>query len=321
VGRPDLAYQAVLEGLPKLDDARELARAHYVLAMSHARFLPQRNNEMAETFLLEGLHRLGQLPPELEGVAFLTSFLWNGLAYVRHRQGRPSEAIQLCQKAYAHLLASLRPEQHRLHRTVLHYNIAQVYGAAQEYEKAIEHYSAAIQDDPNYSEYYNERGSTFLKLGRLGEAETDYLRAIGLSAPYHEVWTNLGQCYRLQDKLPKAVEAYNVSLDLEPRASLALIGRAQALQGLGRFEEALRDYDCLLAESPDQPTLLSNRAAARWGLGQLDEALADIETALRLDPANSLLQKNKEFLVTAVSQKRNEPAVARYAGQPAAAPP
>ena len=44
--------------------------------------------------------------------------------------------------------------------------------------EAIDYYTAAMQMDPNYSEYYLERGGLFLKSERYEECERDLLRAI-----------------------------------------------------------------------------------------------------------------------------------------------
>lgn len=296
VGRPDLAYAVVTEALGRLQEPTELARAHYVLAMSHARFLPQRNNHKAEESLLEALNLLERADAEDEAAPFLTSFLLNGLAYVRHRQGRPAEAIDLCKRAYNHLSRHLDGNAHRLHRSVLFYNIAQVYGATGASELAIEHYSAAIEMDPNYSEYHNERGSILLRLGRLAEAEADYIKALELSSPYYEVWANLGQCYSFMGRREEAIGAYDVAIDLNPAHPLAWIGRAQALQGLDRFEEALRDYTSYLALDRDQPLALSNRAAVYWKLGRIGDALVDLQRAVEMDPANDLLNQNLSWI-------------------------
>jgi tetratricopeptide (TPR) repeat protein len=81
--------------------------------------------------------------------------------------------------------------------------------------------------DPNYSEYHNERGNIFLKVGRLEEARANYLRAIDPSPPYFEVFTNLGQCYRRMGRLNEAIEWYSRALDLEPDQPLAIEGRAR----------------------------------------------------------------------------------------------
>src|SRR5207248_1480612 len=125
------------------------------------------------------------------------------LAMIRNFQGRGQDAIKLCQDGIEHLNMHLGTEKHRLHRSVLLYNIAQVYRVAGSHGEAIKYYSATIEMDPNYSEYYNERGSIFLQMGLLEEAHRDYLKAIELSPPYFEVFTNLGQCYRKMNSMER----------------------------------------------------------------------------------------------------------------------
>ena len=189
--------------------------------MLHARFLPEKDFEKAEEYLERGIRYLDQAHkmPERDR-HFLRVFLLNGVAFVRHRQGRPLEAIELCKSGSEHLDRHLNPDQHRLHRSVLLYNTAQVYAALQMHEHAIENFSAAMSMDPNYSEYYNERGNVYLSMGAYKEAVQDYLAAIDLSAPYQEVWTNLGQCYRQMGRLEEAIQAYSRALDLDPGALL-----------------------------------------------------------------------------------------------------
>jgi Flp pilus assembly protein TadD len=45
------------------------------------------------------------------------------------------------------------------------------------YEEASAYSTEAMAMDPNYSEYYNERGNVYMEMERFDEAEWDYLRA------------------------------------------------------------------------------------------------------------------------------------------------
>jgi len=119
---------------------------------------------------------------------------------IRNFQRRPEEAIELCRSGFAYLNENLDANEHRLHRSILLYNIAQVYAATGAHEEALEYYAGTIEMDPNYSEYYNDRANVLLQMDRLEEAKADYLQAIELSPPYFEVFTNLGQCYRRRAK-------------------------------------------------------------------------------------------------------------------------
>ncbi|HEX6749772.1 MAG TPA: tetratricopeptide repeat protein [Longimicrobium sp.] len=293
-GQPERAHEVVRsEALEKITDPTDRARVCYIMAMLHARFLPERDPDKAEHYLLEALALLDAPSIVPETRHFLRVFLNNGLALVRHRQGRPAEAVELCRAGFDQLEEYVPGDRHRLHRSVLLYNIAQVYTATRDYEKAIEYFRGAMEMDPNYSEYFNERGNVLLKLGRYDEAIRDYHEAIRLSPPYAEVWTNLGQCFRRLGRMQEAEAAYARAIDLDPGVKLAHAGRAHALDVLGRTDEALEEYDAALALDPAQAVLLSNRAALLYRAGRLAESLADLDRAVALEPSNPVLYRNR----------------------------
>src|SRR6185437_6511416 len=110
------------DGLQKVEDKAALVEIHYFLAMLHARFLPRRDLERATEHLDRALALIPELAVSDERRYFLTVFMRNGLAYVRHRQGRAEETLQLCLSGFDELQQRLAPDAHRLHRSVLLYN-------------------------------------------------------------------------------------------------------------------------------------------------------------------------------------------------------
>lgn len=302
-GQVERAHRIVKEeALEKISDPVDRARICYTMSMLHVRFLPQRDPARAEAYLQEGLSLLEQGDIPAEDLHFLRVFLKNGLALVRHRQGHPSEAVELCKTGYAELSEHIKEDRHRLHRSVLLYNIAQVYTATGEYDKAVEYFGATMKMDPNYSEYYNDRGNVLLKMGRLEEAMEDYRTAIRLSPPYQEVWTNLGQCLRKLGRFEEAVEAFSRALDLDPTVNLALGGRALALEALGRAEDALADYNAALARQPAQPLVLAKRGALHYAQGRVAEAAADLDRAVALAPGDPGLYRNRAMALTGLGR-------------------
>lgn len=295
VGQAEAARELVAsEALARCHTPKDLARAHYVMAMLHARYLPEKNLALAEQFLERGLAETCR--PELAQAErdFLGVFLRNGLAFVRHRQGQPDAAIALCDEGFRHLDSTLPADRHRLHRSALLYNIAQVHTAAGADERALEGYSAALALDPHYSEYYNDRGSAYLRLGQLERARADFEAAIALSPPYPEVWTNLGQCHRKRADLESAVAAFTRALDLDPDTAVARAARAACADKLGRSAQALADYDGVLERDPSHLAARANRAALRHEAGDFAGALADLELALALAPDNPTLVRHHE---------------------------
>ncbi|MCF2145664.1 tetratricopeptide repeat protein [Desmonostoc muscorum LEGE 12446] len=299
------AYQIVQEeALLKLDAPAQLVRAYYIMAMFHTRFLPEHDHALAEDYLNRSLSILAESTADIpaDDRHFMTAFDMNGLALVKHRQGFPEEAIKLCKSAIEEFKNHLSEGQHRLHRSVLDYNIAQVYAAMGELEEAVIYFTAAIAADPNYSEYYNDRGNVYQRLGYLENALNDYHQAIELSPPYYEVWMNIGHCYYLKGLPEEATKAYSVALDLEPTLTPALIGRAQAFEAWGYLEAALLDYNAALALNSQQPLLLANRATLHYELGQLPEALSDLAAAIALSPDNPDFYQNRAIVLISLGQ-------------------
>ncbi|MBZ4377156.1 tetratricopeptide repeat protein [Corallococcus interemptor] len=282
-------------------------KLHYTLGMLHGRFLARPDLERAEHYLDLGLEDIDAADIPEEERIFLRVFNRNALAFVRHRQGRSEEAIELCRAGFQQLESHLHPERHRLHRSVLLYNIAQVLAGLGSDAQAIEYYTAAIQMDPDYSEYFNERGSLLMRGRRYAEALEDFQRALQLSPPYAEVHINRGQCLRAMGRMEEAAEAYSTALDLEPSRLLALLGRAQAHEELGRVEAAIADYSGALALQPSQPTVLANRSLLHYSQQRLPEALADLNAAIALAPTVADFYTNRA-IVLAELKRRDEAA-------------
>jgi tetratricopeptide (TPR) repeat protein len=292
--QPERALEIVeQEALGKIDNSTDMARVYYVLALIHARFLPKPDFATAERYVELGLAELDKEDVSERDRTFLRVFTLNGLAFVRHRQGRPEEALELCQTGFDTLGRQLADSEHKLHRSVLLYNTGQVYSAIGSAEDGIRFYTAAIEMDPNYSEYYNERGNLYLDLRQLDLAVADYHRAIELSGPYWEVWSNLGQASKQMGRMEDAVAAYTRALELDPCQLLPRLGRAQAHELAGRAEAALADYSQALELEPRQPLVLGNRAEILYSQGRLDLALADLDRAIALDPRSPDLYFNR----------------------------
>lgn len=305
VGLTEKAWEVLKhEALDTLADHADLARAYYIAAMLHTRFMPVKDSALAEKYIEKGLEEL-QLSDEPEADKhFFKVFLWNGLALIRHRQGHAAEAIELCRQGALYLDEHLSPEEHLLHRSVLMYNIGQVYASLGALEDAITYYSAAMAMDSDYSEYFNERGNLYLRSHRAEEAISDYLQAVKLSPPYHEVWTNLGQAYKLSGRYAEAERAFSRAIDLEPGDTLAFVGRAQAWEHLGSLERAISDYSVALDLDSSQPLVWANRAALLYESGHAEAAAADLDRAIQLAPEIPDLWSNRAIALEAAGRTR-----------------
>jgi tetratricopeptide (TPR) repeat protein len=303
IGEAERAFQIVHdEGLLKVTNTKDRISIYYTLAMLHCRFLKKRDLAKAEEFLNKSLEAIDIAELEESERHYLAVFSLNGLAFIRHLQGRVAEAVELCRAGFERLNTHLRDHQYRLHRSVLLYNIAQVHSSTRSFEEALAHYTAAMESDPRYSEYHNERGNVFLKMGRLDEAIRDYRNAIELSAPYQEVWTNLGQAYKLRGDAANAVKAYSQAIDLDPEQLLPLLGRAQAYEMLNRLDAALADYTAALAIDASDAHVWSNRAVVNFELGRAADAVGDLDRAIARAPRDPELYFNRAVALLAADR-------------------
>jgi tetratricopeptide (TPR) repeat protein len=302
----DAALQLTEEvGLPLAErDAGWRYQIFYLLAMMYARFRKPRDYAKGEEYLERSLAAIPESDSPEGERHFRYVFNRNGLAMIRNFQRRPEEAIELCRSGFAHLNKHLEADEHRLHRSILLYNIAQVYAVTGAYAEALEYFSATIDMDPNYSEYYNERANVLLQVDRLEEAKADYLRAIELSPPYFEVFTNLGQCYRRMGAMNDAIEQYSRALDLEPQHLLARLGRAKAYEESGEREPAIEDYSAAIALDATLWEAVASRGVLHYEAGRLSESLADLDAAIDLKPEVSDLHENRAIVLADLEKVR-----------------
>lgn len=295
LGRAEAAFQLAMEVThgPALQPEWH-CQLCYLLAMLHGRYLAVRDLAKAEEYLEDGWRVLAEATDLREDrLHFQRAFNRNGLAMIRHFQGRFTEAIDLCRDSHARLETHLDRDRHRLHRSVLLYNLSQVYTALGEGDEAIAYLTAAIEMDPNYSEYYNDRGNIHLGQRRPVEASQDYTRAIELSPPYPEVFANLGQALRLMGRMEEAIHAYSTSLDLDPGQLLPLIGRGQCHDAEGRLIDAISDYTAAIEVDPEKWDAFALRGVAHYGVADLNAALADLNRAIELAPDIADLYANR----------------------------
>jgi tetratricopeptide (TPR) repeat protein len=293
----ELAHQAEKDLAPHVSSAQRV-ELWYVMAMFYARFLKPRDFTKGEEYLDRGLAEIEHAGLSSEEYHFQSVFNRNGVAMIRTFQGRHLDALELCRSGLARMNAHIPIDRHRLHRSVLVYNAAQVYAAVGDLDKAIEYYSTAIAMDPNYSEYYNERGNLFLQQERFQEAQADYLQAINLGPPYFEVFVNLGQCYRNIGGFTEAIKYYSRALDLNPTQVLALLGRAQCHEQLAQVDEAMTDYSQAVSLDPSTWEAFASRGILHYEAGNRAASLSDFNRALELRWDQIALYKNRSIVLS-----------------------
>jgi Ca-activated chloride channel family protein len=86
------------------------------------------------------------------------------------------------------------------------------------YEAALRKYDRVIQEHPEWEEAYFGKGAALYKSGRIGEALSEFEKAISLDNPMHKsaVFYNMGNALFNSNKLEDALKFYKKALELNP---------------------------------------------------------------------------------------------------------
>ncbi|UYY59478.1 tetratricopeptide repeat protein [Sphingomonas sp. S2-65] len=280
------------------------AKMSYLLSMIHLRYAAKPDLPLAERYILAAVNYIdaaeGTIAPD--DFHFLKVFIDNGLAFLRVRQNRKAEALALCQAGFELLTAALGDARHRLHRSVLQYNAAQVYVALDQPNAALDHYAKSMAMDPHYSEYYNESANLLQRLERYDEALANYDLAIRYSAPYPEVFFNQAVCHSQLGQWDAALRSFENSLELNPEQPEAYLLRAEVLGMLGRNDEAMADLDWVITNDAQAISARVNRAVMRFDAGAYDLALADMDHVVALQPGTAEHYRNRAEIFRALGR-------------------
>jgi len=285
LGRPEEAEARYDEARARCDDPGIHMQAAYATAMLYARHHDDVRKDYGKAmgWINQGI-AISRLLPDPAERAFNTAFHRNGRALIENYMRRPEEALRLVSEGLELLARELDQDAHRLYRSMLRHNRAQVYAALGRYQDAIADYADVIAEDPNYPEYHFDLGNLLRKLGRDDEALAEYETAMRLSPPFPELYYNRADVRAARGDWAGAVADFRYVLEIDPEYGDAYVNLAGLLADLGEAEEAGQVVDDGLAAAPGNPHLYCLRGRLNLEAGHTEQAAAALARALTIDP-------------------------------------
>ena len=154
----------------------------------------------------------------------------------------------------------------------------------EEYERAIEHYTKAIELKSDLPEAYINRGNVYAKKSDFDSAIKDYNMGIKLNPNYAESYYNRGLAYNGKSDFDRAIEDFDMAIKLKTDFTGAYNDRGLAYAGKGDFDRAIEDFDMAIKLEPDYVGAYSNRGCAYKEKGDFDTAIEDHDIAIKLKP-------------------------------------
>jgi tetratricopeptide (TPR) repeat protein len=256
----------------------------YATAMLYARHYDERRDSARAREYINIAIAFADLLPDPKERAYNAVFMRNGLALVEVRDGNNAEAVRLLDEGMARLDRDLDPGEHRMHRSGLRYNRAQVLAMGGRLAEALAEYRAIVVDDPNMPDHHFNMGNLLRGLGRTEEAIANYERALALSPPFPEVYYNRGDARMELGDLAGALADFGRVLELQPGNVDALLNRATVHRDLGELAEAWADVQAGLALEAGNARLLCLQAGLLAERGEPQAAYRAASAAVQADP-------------------------------------
>ncbi len=153
-----------------------------------------------------------------------------------------------------------------------------------EYERAIEHYTRAIELKSDLTEAYMNRGIVYAEKGDFDRAIEDYDMAIKLKTDYAEYYYGRGLAYNEKRDFDTAINDFDMAISLKTDFAKPYNDRGLAYNGKRDFDRAIEDYDMAISLEPDFAEYYNNRGVAYKGKGDFDRATEDYNMAISLEP-------------------------------------
>jgi predicted O-linked N-acetylglucosamine transferase (SPINDLY family) len=96
----------------------------------------------------------------------------------------------------------------------------------------------AIQLNPDRSHYYGTLGDVYKKQGMLDKAIRCYQKALQLDPTIPEILISLGSVYHLKNRVNDAIDCYQRALKLMPDSVRAMVGLGTIYKELGQIKDA-----------------------------------------------------------------------------------
>ena len=187
-------------------------------------------------------------------------------------------------------------------------NKGKVQNQLQRFDDALFAYDQAVAIDPNNAQAWAEQGMILWRLGRYAEALASQQWALKAKEKYSYALANSCASLNQLRQYKEALEACDAALQEgdqqwdELGAAWAWDQRANALHGLGKYEEALASANRAIALKPDHANFWGNRAAPLWSLGRFELALSSTNQAIALNQNSSVAWFNHGRILASLNR-------------------
>jgi tetratricopeptide (TPR) repeat protein len=165
-----------------------------------------------------------------------------------------------------------------------HSNLGSLFADQGRIAKAIEHYQAALEIEPDSAEGHNNLGTMLAAQGHAAEAIDQYLRALEIEPNYLNAHYNLGNALLEVGRTDQAIVQFRKALEIKPDDADTYYNLGIALMRVGRPDEAISCFQKVIEFKPDSVGAYNNLALVLFTQGRFNEAVKEYQRTLELMP-------------------------------------
>src|SRR5262249_46951080 len=174
---------------------------------------------------------------------------WCSRGVALERMARLEDALASYDRAIA-----LRPDL-----TAAHANRGNALAGLGRHEAAVESFDRALASNPDFAEFHLNRGNSLTRLARGDEALASYERVLAIRPEMAEAHFGRAVVYRDQTRFEDEVQCLERAIEFNRNDAVQAVYHmyhAEALNQLGRFEQAFTEVERALEVAPDDDQIL-----------------------------------------------------------------
>jgi superkiller protein 3 len=140
-----------------------------------------------------------------------------------------------------------------------------------------------------------ELGEVYRLLDRVAQAVKAYALACKLQPKNFDPHFRLASCYQQTGDMDQAIEAYREALKVDSRNAKAWSNLGAAYDTKGQYYEAIQAYKRSLECEGEQPVVLVNLATVYMNQDRFDAAQRTLEAAIKLNSGLSLAHERMGY--------------------------
>lgn len=162
----------------------------------------------------------------------------------------------------------------------------------QDYNKALDEFQTALEEDTHNPHILNNIGLCYIYLDDMQQAEKSFLEALSIDDKIVQAYINLADLYYRQNEMLKAIEILQNGVYKMPDNPALRHYLARVYIDDSRYDIAIDQLDAVLEISPKNYDAYWDLGRVYFEMGIWDMAIANYERVLEFVEDNSLIYYN-----------------------------